>query len=148
MNLETAVPHLASCLPLDRREICTVIKAMCGLLEVETGKPTPFPELVITDDAGSEECNRAHIGCVGPTNILSFPIERQKNMPVLGSLVLAATVLRRESLLYGQDPTDHAVRLLAHGMAHLLGLEHGPEMWNLCDRLETVGRGALTELRG
>ncbi len=149
MNPGATTPRLAACFPLDRREIWAVITAMRALLEVETGEPAPFPELVITDDAGSEACNRAHLSCAGPTNILSFPmVERPKGAPLPGSLVLAATVLRRESLLYGQDPADHAVRLLAHGMAHLAGMEHGPEMWRVCDRLEAAGNDALACLRG
>ena len=36
--------------------------------------------------------------------------------------------LRRECLLYGQEPAEHALRLLAHGMAHLCGLDHGEQM--------------------
>ena len=47
---------------------------------------------------------------------------------ILGSLLLSVDTLRREAFLYGQDETEHCVRLLAHGLAHIAGYDHGPEM--------------------
>ena len=54
----------------------------------------------------------------------------------LGTLVLSVNTLERECLLYGQDPHQHAVRLLAHGLIHLLGYDHGEEMQELSNQLE------------
>ena len=157
MNLDVAPPYLRVCLPLDGQELRAVMQAMCAVLARQAGAPVPVPELVITNDFGSERCNGEHLACPGPTNILSFPLSaRPKGTGgaggtdgpgALGSLVLSATVLRRESLFYGQDPSTHTVRLLAHGLAHLFGLEHGPDMWQLCDRLEGAGQKALRRMR-
>lgn len=44
------------------------------------------------------------------------------------SLVLSLDTFERECLLYGQDAAEHLLRLLAHGMAHVGGLDHGPAM--------------------
>lgn len=149
MSWEATAPHLWGALPLDRRELHAVLLAMCARLETEIRPPASVPELVITDDAGIEACNRDHLNCTGPTNILSFPLPRQGGQGgPLGSLVLSAPTLRRESLLYGQTGVNHAVRLLAHGLAHLTGLEHGREMWDLCARLEEAGLDSLSRLRG
>ena len=149
MNLEARAPHLWTYLPLDRHEVRSVVAAMCALLAVKTGAAAALPELIITDDTGSEECNCAHLDCPGPTNILSFPLAAQRGSSsgVLGSLVLSVTVLRRECLLYGQDPGEHCLRLLAHGLAHLAGLEHGRKMRELCAGLEKEGRRALSSQR-
>ena len=139
MNWEASAPHLWAYLPLNRQELLAAVAAMCAALGMKTG----MPEIVITDDAGSEECNRAHLGCPGPTNVLSFPLTAQNAASgVMGSLVLSVPVLRREALLYGQEPAGHCIRLLAHGLAHLAGFKHGPEMWELCGRLEEAGRRA------
>ena len=135
--------------PLDRRELQEVLTAMW---ELTGGGKTPSGsglELIVTDDAGSESCNREHLGISGPTNILSFPSSVQAGRAGAdGSLILSTPTLRRESLLYGQEPIEHAVRLLAHGLAHLAGLEHGPEMWALCARLEMAGLSRLAIMRG
>jgi probable rRNA maturation factor len=38
--------------------------------------------------------------------------------------------------LYDQEPERHLRRLLAHGLSHLAGFAHGPEMELLCRMLE------------
>ena len=123
--------------------------AMCELTGCGKTSPASGLEIIVTDDAGSEACNREHLEISGPTNILSFPLPAQKGRAGAGgSLVLSAATLRRESLLYGQAPTEHAIRLLAHGLAHLAGLEHGPKMWAMCARLEMAGLSRLAIIRG
>ena len=76
--------------------------------------------------------NFRNLGCVGPTNILSFPGGEGE----LGTLFLSADTLERESVLYGQDVTVHARRLLAHGMGHIMGFDHSAEMDEFCAYLE------------
>ena len=80
-------------------------------------------DLVLVRDAGMADYNLRYMGCHGPTNVLSFPIDEQnrraggRNVPVqLGSLVFSVDTLHRETLLYGQDPEEHCLRLLAHGL--------------------------------
>lgn len=46
----------------------------------------------------------------------------------VGGIVLSLETLAREARLYGQDPREHGLRLLCHGLLHCCGLEHGPEM--------------------
>lgn len=89
-------------------------------------------ELIVTDDGGISSVNAHNLGCTGPTNILSFPGEGRQ----LGTLVLSAETLERECMLYGQDISVHARRLLAHGMGHIAGFDHGSEMDAFCSALE------------
>lgn len=96
-------------------------------------------ELFLLDDAAIADANARHLGCTGPTNILSFP----GGADAPGVLLLSLDTLHRECLLYGQDPAEHAVRLLAHGMGHLCGLDHGPDMDALCERCMDAGCAAL-----
>lgn len=69
--------------------------------------------------------NRKYLGRYGPTNILSFADENG------GSLYLSHITLERESSLYKQNIFDYFLLLTAHGLAHLHGLEHGPELIGL-----------------
>jgi probable rRNA maturation factor len=43
-------------------------------------------------------------------------------------LALSLPTLAREAFLYGQDPAEHMLRLLSHGLLHLAGFDHGPAM--------------------
>lgn len=123
--------------PLSRPELTAVLAAMrdaCGLAD------TPI-DLTLAADAFISRVNAGQLGCGGPTNILSFPpfVDTGVHLetgatpdtgaePGTALLLLSLDTLERECLLYGQDKTEHAVRLLAHGMAHISGLDHGPGM--------------------
>ena len=112
-------------LPLDRRELAAALAAMlaaCGMAPVPCTPPAV--ELHLVDDAAIGVANRRCLGCTGPTNVLSFP----GGCDSPGTLLFSLDTLRRECLLYGQEPAEHALRLLAHGMAHLCGLDHGEQM--------------------
>ena len=108
-------------------------------------------DLVLVRDAGMADYNLRYMGCHGPTNVLSFPIDEQiagpedEDVPVqLGSLVFSVDTLHRETLLYGQDPEEHCLRLLAHGLGHLAGYDHGPEMDELCSEMLSAAEAWLT----
>lgn len=88
--------------------------------------------LIVAGDGDIAEVNSRNLGCTGPTNILSFPGEEGE----LGTLFLSADTLERESVLYGQNVSVHARRLLAHGMGHIMGFDHSPEMDAFCAWLE------------
>lgn len=96
--------------------------AACGTVRVPVTPPAV--ELHLVDDAAIGAANRRCLGCQGPTNILSFP----GGCDSPGMLLFSLDTLNRECLLYGQYPEEHALRLLAHGMAHLCGLDHGELM--------------------
>lgn len=99
----------------------------------------PQLDLFLVQDFEIARHNKNYMNCVGATNILSFPAEEVQNAPYihnLGTLVLSINTLEREARLFGQDINEHAVRLLAHGLIHLLGYDHGEEMQALTDLLE------------
>jgi probable rRNA maturation factor len=70
----------------------------------------------------SRALKRDHLGIDEPTDVLSFPIDGRDPLPAdvprqLGDVVLCPAVVG-----------DAWRRPLAHGLLHLLGYEHGPEM--------------------
>ncbi len=92
-------------------------------------------EIILCHDATMAAANLHFMGCQGPTNVVSFPKchEWQKpdvaHSPTLtGSLLISIGTLRREAMLYGTSVYMHTVSLMAHGMGHLAGYEHGSAM--------------------
>lgn len=65
---------------------------------------------------------------IGSVRTLMQPKKRH-----LGSLAISLPTVVREARLYGQDPQAHFCRLLVHGLLHLSGLDHGPDMDELTD---------------
>lgn len=129
-------------LPIALRDLSGVFAAM----QCATGLEGFEVELTIADDALIAMINEEQLGCIGPTNILSFPAygappdypadgmecgtgqDAHTSLPLLGSLVLSVDTLRREAFLYGQPVQEHCLRLLAHGLGHIAGYDHGAEM--------------------
>jgi probable rRNA maturation factor len=114
--------------PLELRRLAGRVLAVLGLEDADL-------ELLLVDDREIAGLNRAFLGLAGPTNVLSFPAGDGPAAKAaggegesLGSVALSADTLLREAELYGQDPAGHLVRLLAHGILHLAGHEHGEVM--------------------
>jgi probable rRNA maturation factor len=141
-------PRVAWKLPFAAPELREILAAML----TAAGCDGCRLELAVLDDAAMAALQEQSLGRQGPTNILSFPAgdalrdfaaEDAPPSPALGWLALSADTLLRECFLYGQGPEEHAIRLLAHGLAHLTGLDHGPDMDALCARLEEAAAAAL-----
>jgi len=78
--------------------------------------------LVFVDPNEIQALKREHLGIDEPTDVLSFPIDGRDSLPdgvprQLGDAVLCPQVVGEA----WRQP-------LVHGLLHLLGYEHGPEM--------------------
>ncbi|WP_456324447.1 rRNA maturation RNase YbeY [Desulfonauticus submarinus] len=87
-------------------------------------------DLILCNDNFIKSLNEKFLNCIGPTNVLSFPLEDEFN---LGDIVVSIPAVIRESFLYKQERIEYFWRLVCHGLLHLLGYEHGPEMFVLTD---------------
>jgi probable rRNA maturation factor len=86
-----------------------------GIVEGELG-------IAFVDPEESQRLKREHLGIDEPTDVLSFPIDGRDDLPSgvprqLGDVVLCPQVV-------GDDWAGP----LTHGLLHLLGYDHGPEM--------------------
>jgi probable rRNA maturation factor len=86
-----------------------------GVAEGELGLVFVGPEEMRT-------LKREHLGIDEPTDVLSFPIDSRETLPPglprqLGDAVLCPQVVG-----------EHWRAPLVHGLLHLLGYDHGPEM--------------------
>ncbi|SNR62191.1 probable rRNA maturation factor [Humidesulfovibrio mexicanus] len=137
LSIEAAPSCLDPRFPLTRRELLELVAILLAALDLSGAGLS----LTVVDDAAQAELNAEFLGCLGPTNILSFPEDDPARPRDLGALFLSAETLVREAFLYGQGPREHTARLLAHGILHLAGHDHGPEMDELTER--AVARACL-----
>lgn len=117
--------------PFTEQQLHLILKLM--LDEINTGAFSGIVagvELHLLDDSRIAEMNLQHFARIGPTNIISFP----QLPPMWGILCLSIDTFQRECIVYGQNPREHFIRLLAHGMGHLAGMEHGMQMDAVCSR--------------
>jgi probable rRNA maturation factor len=78
--------------------------------------------IAFVDPQESRTLKREHLGVDEATDVLSFPIDGRDALPdglprQLGDVVICPQVVG-----------DEWQRPLAHGLLHLLGYDHGPEM--------------------
>ncbi len=81
----------------------------------------------ITSDDEVEQLHQAFMGLPGPTDVLSFPAEADDE-DSLGDLVIGWPFAVRQSAPRGTGPSAweaEVVDLALHGLAHLLGHDHG-----------------------
>lgn len=85
-------------------------------------------EIVIrlVDEPESQALNEQYRHKLGPTNILSFPVEVPDgiDLDLLGDLVICAPVVAKEALEQHKALMDHWAHIVIHGVLHLLGYDH------------------------
>lgn len=118
-------PQACIILSLSKREIQKILDRVLSFIGLEDMNL----DLVLTEDKEIAALNQRFMGCTGPTNVLSFPVDSQE-----GSIVVSAEAVDREALLYGQPVQEHFLRLLSHGVLHLAGFEHGTMMDELIEQ--------------
>jgi len=82
----------------------------------------------------------------GPTNVLSFPFAPCEGLavPLLGDVVICATVVAREAGHQGKSLCAHFAHLVVHGTLHLLGYDH--QTHRQAEVMESRERGILAGL--
>ncbi len=100
-----------------------------ALEKIAESLSTKEVELVIVDDETMLALNSEHRGKESTTDVLSFPMEAPFTeqsifgMP-LGSIIIAASYVKKEAKSLGHSEQDELSLLFIHGMLHLLGFDH------------------------
>lgn len=103
--------------------------------------------IVLLDEPAMRALNARHRGDDHATDVLAFPLwegphselATGRHAPaILGDVVISVDTAARQAAARGADLEDEATLLLAHGLLHLLGLDHR-------DRLEERRMSARTD---
>lgn len=126
-------------LPLEKGQLIEGIGIMVNVLGQQFAEMPKSITLYLVDDKTIALANHIYMQCSGPTNILSFPGQEDYS----GVLLLSKDTYNRECRLYGQPRKEHLLRLLAHGLSHVAGLDHGEMMDRITGQLELVANQSL-----
>ena len=92
--------------------------------------------------------NREHLDHSGPTDVISFGFARVGSRgAVVGDVYIAPGVARRNARAHGRGVREELLRLVVHGVLHVLGHDHPEDesryessMWKRQERLlRTLG---------
>jgi probable rRNA maturation factor len=96
--------------------------AELGLIEAELS-------VLLTNDAHIHELNRVHRDKDRPTDVLAFPLDDAPvaagEQRLLGDVVISLDTAARQAKGRKRDLLDEVRFLLAHGLLHLVGYDHG-----------------------
>lgn len=92
------------------------------------GRPEAELSLVLTDDAGITELNSRYLDRDHTTNVISFPqLEggfHEVEPHMLGDVVVNLDAAGREAEAAGESESWALIRLIIHGILHLVGYDH------------------------
>lgn len=104
--------------------------------------------MVITGDDEIAELNRDYLGRSGPTNVIAFSLTEgefsELRGGMLGDVVVSLPYAVNQARENGLDPKEHFVRLLIHGILHLLGYDHEHDQ-NEAARMEKLTEELLIQ---
>lgn len=113
-----------------------------ALEALRTRDPPPDGEVSITFVSEGEirQLNRRYLEQDRPTDVIAFDLGEEDRL--LGDVYIAPGVARRSAAEAGVSPAREVLRLVVHGMLHLLGHEHpeddgryGSDMFHLQEEL-------------
>jgi len=106
--------------------------------------------VALLSDSEVRSLNKAFRGKDAPTNVLSFPSASGAQGPALkeeplflGDVALAYETVVSEASSQGKTVRQHAAHLVAHGVLHLAGFDHGAEAE--AERMENAERAVLAK---
>ncbi len=108
----------------DQRLLARRARAVLAAL----GMPRAELSLALVSDDAIAALNAAHRGKRGPTDVLSYSLvegaHATHRAELLGDVVIAIGVAARQAREIGHSLNDELLRLLIHGVLHLLGHDH------------------------
>lgn len=126
-------------LPIARARLADVARATLRAEKVSDA----LLSIAVLGDRGIAALNRRHLGQRGPTDVISFGFARSATgAPVVGDVYIGLDAARRNAAAAGVPLREELVRLVVHGVLHVLGHDHADgaervdsDMWQRQERL-------------
>jgi rRNA maturation RNase YbeY len=124
-----------------------IVQLVEGVLRRE-GVRNALLSVTFVTDRHIAALNRTHLGHTGATDVISFGFARVgPGGAVVGDVYIAPAVARRNALAHGRGVREELLRLVVHGVLHVLGHDHPEDesryessMWKRQERLlRTLG---------
>jgi probable rRNA maturation factor len=95
-----------------------------GVLRAERVRDASVSIAFVTDRRIAA-LNREHLGHTGPTDVISFGFEPVgRTAEVVGDVYIAPEVARRNARAHGGRVREELLRLVVHGVLHVVGHDH------------------------
>src|SRR5690606_15544974 len=124
MSVRVSGPPRGAGAGLDRALLARRARAVLRLL----GHARSELSLALVDDAAIAALNERDRGRPGPTDVLSYSLlegaHSERRGALLGDVVISVDTAARQARAARRTLDDECLRLLVHGVLHLLGYDH------------------------
>ncbi len=124
MSVELSLPNCTGMPNVDEAKLCQEAEAVLRALDFEDAELS----IRLVDDVEMAELNSNYRAKSGPTDVLSFSLMTGEHAEyrgaLLGDVVIDLQVAERQAGEIGHGLQEELVRLLIHGVLHLLGHDH------------------------
>jgi probable rRNA maturation factor len=103
-------------LPLERRRMRAAVRAVLSDAGLRGGEVS----IAVVDDATMAKLHQQFLDEPGPTDVLSFLLDRSEES-IEGEVVVSAETARANATRYRSAPADELMRYVIHGTLHLVG---------------------------
>lgn len=132
-------------IPLSRARVATIARAV---LKAERARQAML-SIAFVSNPTIRALNKRHLRRDRATDVIAFGFRRtSRHQPIVGDIYIAPAVARESATANGVPLRDEIVRLVVHGVLHVLGYDH-PEigrmksaMWRRQERLVARLSGA------
>jgi rRNA maturation RNase YbeY len=116
-----------------KERLINVVKSIA----VGENHPGSKISIIIGNDRLLNKLNREWLDIDAPTDVLAFNLSDANDDEVEGEIYISLDRVLEQAVEYGVSPETELLRLAAHGMLHLCGMDHDDEI----SRHEMVDRG-------
>ena len=102
------------------------IQRVTQAILIQAGSPAAELSVSLVGKTRMRSLNRKYRGRDYPTDVLAFPMESigEQAEVFLGDVVICLPVAIQQASRFENTPDQEILRLLIHGMLHLLGYDH------------------------
>jgi probable rRNA maturation factor len=101
------------------------VRAVATAVLAAEGVRTALISVAFVSARAITELNRNHLGVNGPTDVIAFALQRSgRGAPLIGDIYIAPAVARLHARQHGVTEREEAVRLVVHGVLHVVGHDH------------------------
>jgi rRNA maturation RNase YbeY len=114
----------------------TMVKTIVNEVSKISGFKFSYIEISFVTKDIIREINKEHLKHDYATDILTFEYEKKENGSVDGELIICSEVASENSELFGVTVESELLRLVIHGMLHLMGYNDTSENKKIVMKIE------------
>ncbi len=106
----------------------TIVRSIINEISKDKGCKFSYLEISFVTKSIIHEINKEHLHHDYPTDIITFEYDRDEDDVIDGELIICSEVAEENAEEYGVSVESELLRLVVHGVLHLIGYDDTDEL--------------------